>query len=90
MILSNKVHYVVFCHGADSHDEDDLGGQLDTANWLKAAEIFSNWINDVSTKLCKRVPVVLCLFGGYRKDNYDFVLDLHIKSLLTCQKIINN
>jgi hypothetical protein len=28
------------------------------------------------------------LFGGYRSDNYEAVLDLHLKSLLTCSRII--
>ena len=89
-ILKNKIHYVVFAHGADSHNEDDLGGKVDTEHWIKAAEVFANWVNDVSDDLGKSLPVVMCLFGGYRSDNYDFVLDLHITSLLTCKKIIYN
>ena len=88
LILDNKVHYVVFAHGADSHEDDDLGGQLNTECWLKAAEIFSKWVNKVSKKLGKKLPVILCLFGGYRNDDYNIVLDLHLKSLLTCSKII--
>jgi len=89
MILDNKVHYVVFAHGADSHEDDDLGGQLNTKCWIKAAEVFAEWVNQISKKLGKPLPVVLCLFGGYRQDNYNFVLNLHLKSLLTCSKIIN-
>lgn len=87
-IINNKIHYVVFAHGADSHIDDDLGGQMDTEHWLVAADVFANWVNDTSEKLGKSLPVVMCLFGGYRSDNYDFVLDLHIKSLLTCSYII--
>lgn len=88
LILDNKVHYVVFAHGADSHEDDDLGGSVDTNYWLSAAETFSMWVKDVSKKLGKPLPVVLCLFGGYRHDNYEFVLDLHLNSLLTCSSII--
>lgn len=87
-ILDNKIHYVVFAHGADSHTEDDLGGWLDTEHWIQAAEVFAEWVNEVSEALGKPLPVVMCLFGGYRSDNYDFVLDLHITSLLTCSRII--
>ena len=87
-ILANKVHYVVFAHGADSHVEDDLVGQCDTAHWILCAEIFAKWVNEVSTEIKKPLPVVLALFGGYRKDNYDAVLDLHTKSLLVCSNII--
>ncbi len=88
-ILANKVHYVVFAHGADSHAEDDLIGQCDTEHWVLCAEIFANWVNEVSAEMGgKPLPVILALFGGYRKDNYNAVLDLHTKSLLTCSNII--
>jgi acetoin utilization deacetylase AcuC-like enzyme len=90
MILNDMVHYVVFAHGADSHEDDDLCGHLNTKCWIDAAEIFSKWVNDVSNKLGKPLPVVLCLFGGYRHDDYNFVLDLHLKSLLTCSRIIGS
>jgi acetoin utilization deacetylase AcuC-like enzyme len=88
LILENKIHYVVFAHGADSHVDDDLGGQLNTQEWMEASVIFSNWVNDTSEKLGKRLPVVLCLFGGYRDTDYNAVLNLHLSSLLTCHQII--
>lgn len=87
-IYNNEIHYVVFAHGADSHADDDLGHQCQTPFWLFNAELFSNWVNKVSEKMGKPLPVILALFGGYRKDDYDIVLDLHTKSLLTCSNII--
>lgn len=87
-IIAGKIHYVVFAHGADSHNEDDLGGKADTYHWIHAAEVFAKWVNEVSQELGKPLPVVMCLFGGYRQNDYDFVLKLHISSLLTCSKII--
>jgi acetoin utilization deacetylase AcuC-like enzyme len=89
-IINNEIHYVVFAHGADSHSDDDLGGQCGTWYWLECARIFANWVNTVSESIGKRLPVVLALFGGYRKDDYTTVLDLHIKSILTCSNIIYN
>ncbi len=87
-ILQDKVHYVVFAHGADSHAEDDLTGQCDTNHWVACAEIFAHWVKDISAEMGKPLPVVLALFGGYRQDNYNAVLDLHTKSLLRCSNII--
>ena len=87
-ILNGEIHYVVFAHGADSHIDDDLGGQCGTWYWLECSRIFATWVNHVSDLLGKRLPVVLALFGGYRKDDYNTVLDLHIKSILTCSNII--
>lgn len=87
-ILNNEVHYVVFAHGADSHINDDLGGQCGTEFWLECARFFGEWVNIVSNKMGKPLPVVLALFGGYRKDDYNTVLDLHIKSILTCSNVI--
>lgn len=87
-IIRGKVHYVVFCHGADSHSDDDLGGQCNTENWIKCAKIFCDWVNEVSVFMGKPLPVTLALFGGYRKDNYNAVLDLHTKSIMKVSNII--
>jgi acetoin utilization deacetylase AcuC-like enzyme len=87
-IKQGEVHYVVFAHGADSHIDDDLGGYCNTTNWLKCAELFAEWVCAISQEIGKPLPVTLTLFGGYRKNNYDAVLDLHIQSLKTCWEII--
>ena len=89
-IVNGEVDYVVFAHGADSHADDDLGGQCGTWYWLECAKVFAIWVNEVSKLIGKKLPVVLALFGGYRKDDYNTVLDLHIKSILTCSNIIYN
>jgi acetoin utilization deacetylase AcuC-like enzyme len=93
LILASKIHYVVFAHGADSHEDDDIGGGCDTKHWLLCAEIFAEWVNEISAKLGKPLPVTLALFGGYRADNYNAVLDLHLSSLQIisekiCQKSV--
>lgn len=87
-IKEGKIHYVVFAHGADSHEDDDIGGGCDTKHWLLCAQIFSEWVNEISEETGILLPVTLALFGGYRSDNYDAVLDLHMKSLLQCAKTI--
>ena len=87
--IDGKLHYVVFCHGADSHVDDDLGsGCLSTEAWIYCAEIFANWVNEVNMLINKRLPVITCLFGGYRKDNYDFVLGLHLCSIFKIREIL--
>lgn len=88
-ILEGKVHYVVFAHGADSHIDDDLGGQCDTAHWIACAELFSTWVNQVSLEIGKPLPVTLALFGGYRTDDYNIVLDLHLASIERCRTIMS-
>lgn len=90
LILSGKLHYVVFAHGADSHEDDDIGGGCDTKHWLGCAELFANWVNDISAQLGRPLPVTLALFGGYRSDNYNAVLDLHLNSLSICASLICN
>lgn len=88
LIKENKIHYVVFAHGADSHSDDDIGGGCDTKQWLLCASKFAEWVNGISKEIGKPLPVTLALFGGYRSDNYNAVLDLHLKSILTCARII--
>lgn len=91
-VLANKIGYVMWCHGADSHDEDDLGGQVDTQWWVKCSETFYSWVARMDAKLAelgrKPLPVILSLFGGYRKDNYGSVLSLHVKDIQVCLNTI--
>jgi acetoin utilization deacetylase AcuC-like enzyme len=88
LIKAGKIHYVVFAHGADSHADDDIGGGCNTKHWLLCASLFADWVNEISKEIGKPLPVTLALFGGYRSDNYNAVLDLHLKSLLQCAKTI--
>jgi acetoin utilization deacetylase AcuC-like enzyme len=88
LIKAGKIHYVVFAHGADSHEDDDIGGGCDTKHWLLCATLFAEWVNEISNEIGKHLPVTLALFGGYRADNYDAVLDLHLKSLMICLEVL--
>jgi acetoin utilization deacetylase AcuC-like enzyme len=84
-ILSNEIHYAVFCHGADSHIDDDLkDGICTTEQWLKCSEIFYSWIRNIDEKLGKPFPVTICLFGGYRADDYNSVINLHVSDIEIC------
>lgn len=87
-IMENKIHYLVFCHGADSHEWDDLGHQLTTREWIQCAEMFYHFVLDLQRKTKKQIPLSLSLFGGYRKDNYDSVLSLHTADLVKCLNIL--
>ena len=89
LIKSDKIHYVVFAHGADSHIQDDLSsGTCGTEYWEMCSEVFAEWVNKISNEIGKPLPVILALFGGYRKDNYDVVLDLHTNSLIHISNIV--
>jgi len=82
-IFSGYIHYVVFAHGADSHEWDDLGaGKMNTETWVACSQVFSEWVNEIEFFTGKHLPITLALFGGYRRDDYNSVLDLHIKSLI--------
>jgi acetoin utilization deacetylase AcuC-like enzyme len=88
LLLRGDVDYVVFAHGADSHEEDDLGGQCTTEEWLEAADLVYTMIDRVSQQLGRPVPLSLALFGGYRNDNFDMVLRLHTEDLIRCLGIV--
>lgn len=83
-IQRSEVHYVVWCHGADSHVDDDTHGQCTTEEWLHCSRIFYKWLNEVDKMLGRPLPTASALFGGYRRQNYRAVLDLHISDLLVC------
>lgn len=93
-LATEKVHYVVFAHGADSHEWDDCGilgyqGTIcTTKEWLKAADMVYSMIRNISYNLGKPIPLILSLFGGYRSDDFDSVLSLHTADLVTCLNIL--
>lgn len=89
-LFENKIHYVVYCHGADSHEDDDLGFQLTTNEWLKCSSLICEMILRVNKKLNKNIPFTYCLFGGYRKDDYNKVINLHYQDLELCFKALTN
>jgi acetoin utilization deacetylase AcuC-like enzyme len=85
-IFDKEIDYVVWCHGADSHIYDDFGGQVDTEHWTLASEIFWDWVKFMDDALAKEgrdgVPVSFALFGGYRVDDYQSVINLHISDIV--------
>jgi acetoin utilization deacetylase AcuC-like enzyme len=87
-IMEDKIQYLVFCHGADSHEWDDLGYQLSTEEWIKCSEIFYTFVLNLQQKMKRQIPLCLSLFGGYRKDDYDSVLSLHTADLVQCLNIL--
>lgn len=75
MIVAGQIDYVCVAHGADSHEWDQLGSQCTTDEWLQAAEAVYSMLDP--SRLGRRVPVTLALFGGYRDDHPESVLGLH-------------
>jgi acetoin utilization deacetylase AcuC-like enzyme len=86
-LLKKHVHYVVFCHGADSHEWDDLGGQVTTDEWLRASRCVYTMLRDVADRQGP-VALALSLFGGYREDDYASVLDLHLADLHVALEVL--
>ncbi len=75
--ISKEVNYVVWCHGADSHSDDDLGlNKVGTIQWGLCTEMFVQTISEIENILGRPFPVSYSLFGGYQKD-FEKVLDLH-------------
>lgn len=89
-IINNKIQYVVWCHGADSHEDDDLGHQCDTKTWIACSTLFWNWVKEMDLLLGRPLPVACALFGGYRHDDYTSVLSLHTADLVECMTNLLN
>jgi len=89
-ILANRVHYVVFGHGADSHEWDELACQLTTEEWIECSRLVYTLIRDVEDETGKCIPLTIFLEGGYRKDDYKSVLSLHASDLVQCLNILCN
>lgn len=79
-VRKEQIDYVVWCHGADSHEWDDLGSQCSTEEWLLCSKLFYEWARQLKQPL----PIILTLFGGYREDDYNSVLSLHAADFVIC------
>lgn len=87
-VLNREISYVVFCHGADSHELDDYSGPCSTSEWLKCSEIVYWWVQSLDESLGSPLPLALSLFGGYRSGDYQSVLSLHTADLALCLEIL--
>jgi len=87
-IIGNRVNYVVFGHGADSHEWDELASQLSTEEWIECSRLVYSMIRETEAVTGKQIPLILFLLGGYRKDDYISVLSLHTADLVTCLNIL--
>lgn len=85
-ILEGKIDYVVWCHGADSHEHDQLGHQCSTEYWIGCSTLFWRWVKEMDQELGRPLPVACALFGGYRDDDYQSVLSLHTSDFVECFK----
>lgn len=85
-ILEGKIDYVVWCHGADSHEHDQLGHQCSTEYWVGCSTLFWRWVKEMDQELGRPLPVACALFGGYRDDDYQSVLSLHTSDFVECFK----
>jgi len=83
-VLRNEINCVVWAHGADSHEDDDMGGVCSTNEWIACSRMFYTWLDEINAKRKKPLPVMLTLFGGYRDDDYQSVLSLHTADLIYC------
>lgn len=90
--LTGEIHWLAFAHGADSHRDDDIGGQgqLTTDEWLTASAMVYRWLRELDGDLGRPVPLTLALFGGYREDDYASVINLHVADFLTCLRELVN
>lgn len=84
-LIAGNIHYVVWCHGADSHEWDQLGCQCTTTEWFTCSSMFYQMIAEVEEITGRHIPVTLSLFGGYRDDDYDSVINLHVGDLAIAQ-----
>ncbi len=84
---AGQIDYACFAHGADSHEDDQLGHQLSTAEWLRASDLVYEALHDIRREQ-PDVGVTLALFGGYRDDHPDSVLGLHAMDTARCLNIL--
>lgn len=87
-IVTGSVGLVCVGHGADSHEWDELGGSVTTAQWLETAQRTYAMVARASERLQRPVPLVTSFFGGYRNDDYASVLELHVADVAIARDVL--
>jgi acetoin utilization deacetylase AcuC-like enzyme len=85
LIRKNEIGYIVLCSGADSLVDDDLGGQVTIDEWISIKNYLYTRLAEFDRSNCK-FPTTISLFGGYRSDDYNSVLDAHTLDLVSCMQ----
>ena len=57
---------------------------MSTEEWIECSKIVYTFVRDLEISIGKQIPLILTLFGGYRRDDYNSVLSLHTADLVTC------
>jgi acetoin utilization deacetylase AcuC-like enzyme len=87
-IVKGEIDYLVFCSGADSLVDDDLGGSVSFSEWLFCKEFLYQRVKTLLEQLERPIPLTVTLFGGYRADDFNSVLDAHTMDLAICSKVL--
>ena len=91
-VLAGRIHSICFAQGADSHEWDRLSfddTSLSTEDWIKAHQMVFESVKTMSQQANKHIPLTISLFGGYREDDYDSVLNLHLGTLISGMEILS-
>jgi len=90
-VLDGRIHSICFAQGADSHSDDELAPpttSVGTQDWVEAHRMVFQKVKEISEKMGKPIPLTISLFGGYRDDDYESVLNLHCMNLISCLEIL--
>ena len=87
-IKTGLIHYIVLCHGADSHVYDAFGYQCTTEEWIRASKAVYELIRRIDLTYGRNIPFSMVLFGGYRSESYESVLSLHLADMASCLNIL--
>lgn len=93
-VLTGEINWIAFAQGADSHYADDLAfdndmlvsGRLNTKDWMTANKMVYEWVTELDREIGKPIPLTIALFGGYRSDDFQSVIELHVANILTALK----
>lgn len=82
-IINKECDYIVYCHGTDSIDGDDLkSSKVSLKEWYTCTLILKEWYNKLCKKINRNIPLSMSLFGGYRENDYDFIINAHTTDIL--------
>lgn len=79
-----KIDYIVYSHGADSHMDDDTANICTAEEWRECSEIVFQTVKKLRTEIEGGMPFTMVLDGGFRSQKFSQAVNLHLSDAVHC------
>ncbi len=84
LACDGEIDYIVYSHGTDSHEEEDIGNKCTMEEWLECSSIVYDAVRLLREEKNIEIPFAIVLEGGFRNERFSRVISLHLADMIEC------